>query len=201
MQADGESAAADESGPVNGPSTRRLPRHSGWASKSAAVRCAGSCWPGVPPQDPARRPSRRRLLVQPARGLVAHLPKGRTRRAVLRRAVRDRASHRPGNSPAQRPGPALDMGKIRTFNPLPATPLCVHRLRNPALRKSRKGSSDALGLTGCGDVVLSHSTESVSQRTESFGHLSRRTESRRSRSQSSMTEKSSSARPIMESTR
>ena len=90
-----------------------------------------------PPQNPARLYPRRCPLAQPRGRLVAPLPQGRRRRPVLRRTTRDRTSHPPHNVPAQRSSPAFGMGKTSTTNSPPATPICVRRLRNPALGTGR----------------------------------------------------------------
>ncbi|MEU9919601.1 transposase [Streptomyces sp. NPDC051001] len=44
-----------------------------------------------------------------------------------------RIRHHPGDRPAQRPCQPVDLGQTRTTNSPTTAPICVHRLRNPAL--------------------------------------------------------------------
>jgi hypothetical protein len=71
--------------------------------------------------------------LQPAGGLVAHLPPARPRRADLRRLKRDRPGHRGGHRPAQRPRPTVGLGTATATPTAPPAPLYLPALRNAAL--------------------------------------------------------------------
>src|SRR3712207_1099043 len=61
--------------------------------------------------------------LQPAGGLVTHLPPARPGRADLRRLERDRYRHRGGHRPAQRPCQTVGLGTATATPTAPPTPL------------------------------------------------------------------------------
>src|SRR3954469_7221427 len=71
--------------------------------------------------------------LQPAGGLVAHLPPACPGRADLRRPGRDRPRHRTGHRPAEHPRQTLGLGTATATATTPPTALHLPALRNEAV--------------------------------------------------------------------
>ncbi|MCX4403394.1 helix-turn-helix domain-containing protein [Streptomyces sp. NPDC059837] len=128
----GELRAFDESGPPE------------WTLNSlAAVARAEGIAVGrsqvcriLPARLVTRRPpvqSGSRLQPRTGEDTVEYFPQSHPRRPVIRQPRRHRTRHHPCNQPAQLPHQPLDPGQTRTANPPTTAPICVHRLRNPAV--------------------------------------------------------------------